>query len=312
VIDVDNEWCESAISMLRDMEREQRESRARGERPDSEFNGVMLGYPRRNRNRYEYSFEIDCNPEMRGCDAFLQIGALKASQRGLRLDINPSGLQPDALGRISWLLQMLFASMEVDRFVHLMRNATVTRIDVAADIIGISPKGLLIQVPNKTITYGHYGPDGEVETIRCGADNSRLSVQMYNKTLQLQCRGVHTAARRTRIEAKVKRQFTLGDIYSISNPLAGVMVYSVLKAQRELDLTDRELPWFIDSCILRGIPGALQHLPSRRTRGRYLRALACAELSCWDTERLWSGFPECVERVLTVLVPCLAPHGMAA
>jgi hypothetical protein len=210
----------------------------------------------------------------------------KKKTRYFRYEFNPSRLGPTGLKTLKKRLQMFGPE---GNYGHLVKNAVVTRLDVAIDLVRASMEQLVVVSAAGGKRHAYFAGQGPVQTMYLGIKPGKKSSDHYAyDRSQKEIDGGELAATKwppvTRLEFRVTpKKLPYGDMQSIANPLERMRVFDPTSVDAKIDPTMWRL--FIDSCVLRGPAGALKLLPEK-LKESCEGALKKAE-AIWRPEKLW-------------------------
>ena len=219
----------------------------------------------------------------------LQIGCKRPGASFYRLDINPVALNARGLAHI----QELF-----DHHFHIgwdaLRTGTVTRVDAALDIDGVSIDDFIWDMKQRKKRQT-YASSGKYETIYLGAKNGSPLV-IYNKAKQL---GLQASQKRTRLEFRHCKSQSLQALRTLPCP------FEKLKVIDPMELAST--PMVLRRAILAagnalGTLGILRLYPSAAHKNLQ-SALADTTPLWWKPSEVWSRWPTTLVDLLTGLLP---------
>jgi hypothetical protein len=191
-----------------------------------------------------------------------------------RLDFNPAKLTSDGIDELKCLLDSIMDPTPEE----FLGKGRITRVDIAADLIGLGLNDLIVLASRKQ-KHGIYSNRyGEPETVYLGTPRS-ARVVAYTRPTKLS--GVTT-----RLECRLKPRCLGEKIASLPNPFSKVSLYPV-KALTGLGLPPQMLA---DSIRLRGVKPAIQGLDPNK-RKMILAALDPSKSVLPDASALWAGWP---------------------
>ncbi len=211
----------------------------------------------------------------------------KTKTRYFRYEFNPSRLGQTGLKALKKRLQMLGSE---GNYRHLVKNAVVTRFDVAIDLVNASMDQLVVVSAGGGKRHAYFGGHGPIQTMYLGIKPGRKSSDHYAyDRRQKEMDGKNGEAADwppvTRLEFRITTaKLPYANIHAVANPLERMRVFDPSSVNPGIDPTVWQL--FIDSCTLRGPEGALKLLP-KGLRETCEAALKKAE-AIWRPQKLWN------------------------
>lgn len=216
----------------------------------------------------------------------------------LRFELNPERISRAAMASLAEVLYI--ASGGQITVSQLRANANITRLDVAVDILNLSINQLLIGNRAGKKSFAYFGTDSRLESHYSDKSTSPrvpAKVIVYNKTQGQIDKGIGVKfphLLHTRVEVKVTgTQKTLGDLWSLSNPLRRAKVF--LPDPVVLPVDRHAWEHFLDSCRFRGVKAALDLVP-QKLRKKYEQALLPGPKPLWRPDELWAMWPKSIAR----------------
>jgi len=206
---------------------------------------------------------------------FFEAGPKLPGHPSYRLDFNPAKLTGDGIDELKCFLECIMDPTPEEFF----GKGRVTRVDIAADLIGPDLNDLIVLASRKQKHGVYSNRYGVPETVYLGTPRS-ARVVAYTRPNKLS--GVVA----TRLECRLKPRCLGEDIASLPNPFSKVTLYSV-KALTGLGLPPQMLA---DSIRLRGVKPAIQGLDPKK-RKMILAALDPSKSILPDASALWAGWP---------------------
>ena len=238
------------------------------------------------------------------CDPF------KKTDNFFRMEFNPAKLKSDGMGRMSAMLDYIFAG--VISYAHVIETGRITRVDIAVDMLNVDFSNLYAfgLEKGKAIHYNslEFGP----ETIYLDKPKTKKSQKMvYNKALQLQQAGEadeYNGVLRTRLEYS-REGLDAVSLYELGNPFLNFK-FSVMNPVYQSDSVPAYVwKFFLDSCRYRGVGVAAELLPED-LKDEFSHLIYQAYEYTWRPDKLWkywqdylfrSGvFPDELKQKLTV------------
>lgn len=238
--------------------------------------------------------------------------SMDETHRYLRLEWNPSKasrVNPDSYQQIERLLHELIPEFDPEVFFLTMN---ITRIDLAFDIRSVPVDNIAVHglLRRAYIELFRVGPSGTLNGQVLGKRNSLQRLSIYDKNLEREtsqneelpevvnarARGAKFIPRaRTRIELQLRKVGDLSDLLAMPNPFDRYTMRTIT-GLGAISLT-HEFRWFLDSCRVRGLQGALSLISNNRERARYRVAVRSVEPpTWWDTESIWAELGSSIRR----------------
>jgi len=238
--------------------------------------------------KYDRSYSLNVGSES---SALVQCASVTAPVSLLRFEFNPSGLGPAGAKAFRESIPDLTAH-HFD-FEALAAEGTVTRVDIAVDLVNIDIEDLLINTAKPGVTNGYFGITGKAETKYLNVNKSGSNLYVYDRRAllaKLQQDGekaLYGGAKYTRVEVRSNPNIPLTAMDGMSNRLLKVDLFDIEAASPPEKFHHWKL--FQDSCRYRGLKGALALLPAG-TRAAYEAAIKATD-TLWRPKELWSHWP---------------------
>ena len=223
-----------------------------------------------------------------------QFDPLTATNAAFRFEISPNNAGDAGMDMVRDLLTTLFGqTTEI-----VLRNAFITGMDIALDIVGECMDDLMVYNERTKKSSVYFGHKGQIETQYLGAPTSDKQIRMYNKRAEILHREKRDVGEElTRLEASLKvNRTSLTSLCQLENPFAGISIVKLGNAS----IPEGNSMWalFLDSCRFRGMPGALARIAKLETREKY-RNRCCTEYQAnwWNPEAIWGGFTKALQRL---------------
>ncbi len=208
----------------------------------------------------------------------------------LRFEMNPAKLGAD--GVRFWRNNVAEIFGHADASLNAASKATVTRIDLACDLINVRIDSLAFKanVSGKTITY--IGMKGRLETIYMAVKAHKSGeISGYNKKRQLKDQGLESQygdLQHTRVEVRVLARRPITQLTDMKNPFRKVEVTYLPRTAPSLPLH----VWrhFTDAVRYRGLTAALEPIPAH-LRDAYLAGLNGLASPLWQPDLIWAKWP---------------------
>lgn len=221
----------------------------------------------------------------------------------LRLELNPARLGFDGVGFLrDHLVQVFF---EEHPWSLVATNCTVTRMDLAVDLVGVRSDSLLIE---RTLTgpkaqpgkkWFIYGASGALETAYVGFKKGKIAPLLaYDKAQELADKEQLAQFGKTphaRVEFRLQPNRSIATLTAMKNPF---LVASVINPTKPATAPETEHAWefFLDCCRVRGTKRALSLLPTDELRQAYAEALSTADQEVWKPAKLWAKWLTALEK----------------
>ena len=209
----------------------------------------------------------------------------------LRFEFNPDQLGPEGLSRFKE--QLIVILLGNGSWETLIKEAKVTRLDIAVDLLNVDTEDLLVgaKKPGKKMSY--FGIGGKIET---AYQNTTNTIYIYDKK-QKQIDDKQTPefgnTPHTRVEIKTRTTKGILGLPSLMNHLNKVSLIDIEAPEPPEEHHHWKL--FQDACRYRGMDGALNFL-SDDVRGKYIEAIEAVEGEIWQPEKLWGFWAETVHK----------------
>lgn len=214
-----------------------------------------------------------------------------ADAAALRLEFNPRHYPTSAMRSLWQFLEELL----LDSFDLFLREAAVTRMDLAVDVMPLTPHSIIVSADGLRRGDIRTGDFGEVQSFKLGSNGSNRSYCIYDKDPEDNSRISRTPLT-TRVEVRLRGLGKIRDLRSIDNPFQQLHVYGSLDptGMRERFTTKQKL--FVIAANSLGLQPALQILGRTETRRRYIEWLDQELAVGWfDSESIWSGYPAALD-----------------
>lgn len=227
------------------------------------------------------------------------IQAIRDRRRIMRLEWNPSTLTAVPAYRSAFL--EILRGWFGDSLAHEMWAARITRIDFAIDVRGLNINRIAVARNDTTVKSSLYlGRNGQTESNYLGSiKDSDLLYLLYDKRTERRGRVRGGPFERTRIEVRIGQGVSVPDLFALENPFAKLTI----REFRELEICSGangryQWDWFIDSCKLRGLEGALNLISNARTRQMWRnRVVELESPDWWRPEEIWGGLRDAIEQI---------------
>lgn len=242
-----------------------------------------------------YSYRRELVHAETGAKVLIEAAPKKPTISFLRMDFNPGKL---GIEGVEFLKEKLFEIVfDEHPWSKIAANCSVTRLDIAADLLGVNMNRLLVSDyksgsgKGKPLVRGFYvSSEGALETVYFGRKPPKLRV--YNKAKQLadeKLVPVYGDTSHVRIEMITEPKRPITKLIGIENPFEKI----VIRHLGDVEPPDGAYNWtfFLDSCRLRGAKSALALLPTEELRQAYANALTEAEKPTWKPAVLWAKWP---------------------
>lgn len=217
----------------------------------------------------------------------LQAGPRKQSMKGfVRVEFNPNCTGNEGLARLHEICEAGVLGISLHK---CLAAATVTRLDLAADIFGPKLDNYLFEAPHKRVR-ALYTWLGNLTTEYLGKKGSNF-VCIYDKGAQLKS----SENAWLRIEARLKPQLPYSQLAKLKSPFSRIQVFDVLASG--LPLKAPVLRHLLDSAQKRGLRNALRFWSST-DRKPMNDAIRHSVPEWWLPEDLWTQWPAALKAAL--------------
>jgi hypothetical protein len=222
----------------------------------------------------------------------------------LRLEFNPRHYPRSAMHSL-W--QFLEEYLLLDDFPRFLMEAEVTRMDVAVDVMPLSPQSIFVSATGLRRGDIRTGDHGEVQSFKLGSNNSDRSYCIYDRDPDDNSQ-IYRTPFTTRFEARLRRLGNLSDVVSVDNPFQHLHVHGSVDPTRFRPGYSTTQKLFLAAANSVGLQAALQILGRTETRRNYIEWLD-RELSVgwFDAESIWAGYPAALEALCLNLVEEVIP-----
>ena len=220
----------------------------------------------------------------------------KAPLSFLRLDFNPSKLGPKG---VEFLRDQLFMVLAIDHpWGKIASECTVTRMDLAVDLLGIKAEDLLVGDYTPGSAKGKplkrmlvFSATGGLESLYLGVKPTK--VRIYNKAQELidyKQPSAFGSTAYTRIEMITEPKKPMTKLKAMVNPFLKLSIHN-LGAPANPPEGLHNWNYFLDSCRVRGLDAALALLPTEELRQAYRQAIKVDDKDVWKPKMLWKKMP---------------------
>jgi len=221
------------------------------------------------------------------------------AQRYGRIEFNPHRLGKDGIAAMFGALESHIGK-ELS-LKSLQKTAKVTIIDVTLDIQNIHMNDLLLDKSDSHKTHAYFSASGRMETFYAGIriNQKNGDILLYNKGKEVKEKSLKPNFKPgpykdlpldipfTRLEVTKRPNLTLGALAGMENPFTKLNLYFVRDVKGPEG--SRQWTWFVDSCRIRGIEGALKTLPEP-LKAEYLKALQAQPEQLYRPDTIWKSW----------------------
>ena len=219
-------------------------------------------------------------------------------QAFLRFDLNPARLGSHGLSLFKDELSNIFLETPDVAWAALATKATITRLDIAVDLINVDIEDLMFRYKKAGGKSGSYfGVGSKLETRYLNVTKSGSKTYVYDrrqKLLDLQKDGEGAGPEygdtpHTRIEFRTNTTKPVIELPKLMNHAKKIEIFDIDAG----DPPEEAHHWrlFQDSCRYRGLSGALELLPEG-LREKYEATVQSVESELWRPDNLWEKWPE--------------------
>ena len=206
------------------------------------------------------------------------------------------------------LWQFLEQELLLDSFDHFVAEAEVTRMDVAVDVMPLTPQSIIVSADRLRRGDIRTGNHGEVQSFKLGSNNSQRSYCIYDRDPEDNSL-ISTAPLTTRVEVRLRRIGKIHDLASVENPFEQLHVYSSVDPTRFAGNYTTTQKLFLATAHSQGLQSALQMLGRTETRRTYIQWLDQEFAVGWfDADSIWSGYPAAMDALCLDLVEEAIPE----
>ncbi len=189
----------------------------------------------------------------------------------VRLEFNPSHLPPNGLQKLC----AIWEEIDLDNIPlpALIPDARLTRLDIAIDLLNISPRDLFVQNVQVAKIYSYSSIDEGIETSNFYAvsgdkipdkfvPKGRAQLVVYDKKKEQLANNqvpLHGDIEHTRVERCMHTNTMFKNLHKVKFPFKGWNIHRAII--EEPPCPKHEWPWLLDSARYRGIDAALSLLP---------------------------------------------------
>lgn len=231
----------------------------------------MLGYSVVDDKTKKTLLRIECDPR-------------STSNNFFRFEFNPSKISLTEFNE-------LFTDITGMKFEHALDLSSITRVDFAVDLTGISMNELAVTYGKHTTTRNilekgitRYIGSEKANTQLCAYDKKEESkFANEQRTPEL---GEPTYHEKTRIELRLRRDAVnkLDSLYELENPFNNVSLYQVSKVKKLKEVNIQNILALLPYKGLHGVLTGVSPYYRRKVRD----ALEDCKLACWQPEEIWS------------------------
>ena len=226
----------------------------------------------------------------------------KGITHALRLEFNPSRLGKPGIAFLKTQIESLVTGPLVSddlSFDDIIAKGTVTRVDIAVDVVGIRVDKLDVRFLGDGKSHWYYSNKGQPETGYYGIkqnkkkQNSPAPWITYNKRQETKDKGpeggkqLYGGLSHTRIEFHAIQKKPFVKLGTLANPFGTI---SLAYPQAPKGIKPYAWAFFLDACQRRGREVALELLPEGALRKRYRQALDKAHAAFWKPDRIWASW----------------------
>lgn len=230
-----------------------------------------------------------------GAETLVQAGPKKSGvKHGLRLEFNPSRLGKSGILFLKERLESLVANGL--SYEKIISQGTVTRLDVAVDLVGIGLHDLDVSYSGTGKCHWYYSSEKKAQTGYFGVggyvkDKSAPYI-IYNKRKELAEKSKvidslhYNGLSHTRIEYRGKPMKSFLALENWKNPFTSI---SLAFPQPPEGVPPHLWQFFIDSCHRRGHQATLAMVPEGE-RALFTKGLWGAHQAFWNPHKIWMGW----------------------
>ena len=174
-------------------------------------------------------------------------------------------------------------------------SGKVTRIDLAADIIGRSLGDLALWPKNTVKAAGHWSTNSVgLETIYLGSKKSKCSWRCYDKAKE---QGIAADTKWTRIERIIgNMSLPLNELNTMPNPFERIHITDISQLVSKPEISTSAWNLFKVVAAINGVPQALMCLDDKERKAAKL-ILKANNKNWWSPEQIWSQFPNALKLI---------------
>ncbi|MFG1229235.1 hypothetical protein [Xanthobacter wiegelii] len=244
-------------------------------------------YKNKETGRYKASAILRVDKE---AGALIQIG-LPGYPCAIRLEFNPAHFSQGAIDKMDLYLKEL--SKNTFGLGWFVKVGTITRVDIAVDILGVEFNDLVVQLREDRKVKLYVDKEGGLQTVTSLLDKGFKNMA-YDKRAEIQEKGKYSEFEdypRCRVEWRIgktkKKLVSLGDIKCPWGSASIIFPPS----QPPTGVQDHVWSLFLDACRFRGRDHALSQLPLP-LREKFKNAVDDPNNQIWRAKELWSKLPE--------------------
>jgi hypothetical protein len=228
----------------------------------------------------------------------------KGTAHALRLEFNPRRLGKPGIAFLKSQIECLALGPVVSddlSFDDIIAKGTVTRVDIAVDVVGIRVDQLDVRFLGDGKSHWYHSKKGQPETGYYGIkqnkkkQNSPAPWVTYNKRQELKDKGpeggkqLYGGLSHTRIEFHAIQKKPFAKLGTLANPFGTI---SLAYPEAPKGIKPYAWAFFLDSCQRRGREASLELLPEGALRKRYRQALDKAHAAFWKPDTIWASWQE--------------------
>lgn len=199
----------------------------------------------------------------------------------LRIEFNPAHLGVPGLDELK-----AWAGTMMDGWEYGLKNAHLTRVDIAIDVEGLTMDDFLA-FPAKLSWGRQFGRGPNLETLTFGAGKSNRTI-IYDKGAERLAKGFDWNGPPTvRIERRMNKlnSMPLSALYDMDDPFPAVTIAT--RCGPPSGVEKRKWDMFVDSCQIRGVQAALMLLEPGTARPKYKKHLKENPPNWWSLDSSW-------------------------
>lgn len=241
---------------------------------------------------YKHNWDLSI-PGVEHAPVLISALSFWTNQSAFRLEWNPRHYDVTK-SRMIWLRLLDILGDNLEDF---LREAIVTRFDLAIDASPLKPYSILVDVTRLRKQKSIYGDRGELQSLQIGNRGSALSFFIYDKDPDT---GI--AASRipdtTRIEARVKPQLNINELDQIEPIFDRLNVYCSTDPAALTGYSNTRQRINFALAQERGLQVVLQMLGRTENRNRFRNWLDDWAATDWyDPADIWSTYPEALAKL---------------
>ncbi|WP_112663426.1 hypothetical protein [Microvirga flavescens] len=214
-----------------------------------------------------------------------------------RFEFNPSTLSKASIA--GFFEEWAELSIQAGSLEDILKNGTITRLDIAVDVVGVSIFNLLFRGGEAHKSFAYFAESGPVQSVYLNYKPKKKpsDTKGYNKRKELEETGklpAYGGIPYSRIEVTRKTALPIPKLGTLPNKLMGISVASP-NSYRPEGMESQTWTWFLDSVRHRGEKAALATVIDASLRSEIETCLNEAHADLWRPQDIWKFWPEALK-----------------